>query len=70
MLLNWPDKYFVVSGELVLKALDKRESNIETLDEIQRSSLDFYAAVRDAYSQARAYEIRQELEEEEKLPEF
>jgi len=43
---------FAVSG------LDKRERNIETLDEIQKDSVDFYARVRSLYSQHRDNLIR------------
>lgn len=38
--------------------LDERERNLDTLDEIERTSLDFYAALRSLYRQRRADEIR------------
>lgn len=41
-----------------MSAVDSRERNIETLDDIERNSLDFYAAVRSLYLQRRAAEIR------------
>ena len=44
--------------------------NLELLDEEQRVSLDFYAAVRDAYEQHRRNEIREEERQMEQLPEF
>jgi len=37
--------------------LDKRESLIESLDEIERTSLDYYASLRSLYRQHRASEI-------------
>jgi len=37
--------------------LDLRAANIDTLDELQQSSVDFYATVRSAYRQHRAFEI-------------
>jgi phospholipid-binding lipoprotein MlaA len=40
------------------EALDFRERNLETIDELERSSLDLYATVRTTYLQLRANEIR------------
>jgi phospholipid-binding lipoprotein MlaA len=40
-----------------LDALDKRARNIETLDDIERNSIDFYAAIRSLYRQHRAAQI-------------
>lgn len=39
------------------RGIDTRSRNIETLDEIERSSIDFYATVRSLYRQRRAAEI-------------
>lgn len=41
-----------------LNAIDFRSRNIETLDEIERTSIDFYAAIRSLYRQRRNAEIR------------
>lgn len=41
-----------------MSAVDSRERAIETLDDIERNSLDFYAAIRSLYLQRRAAEIR------------
>ncbi|OAN53063.1 hypothetical protein A6A04_14725 [Paramagnetospirillum marisnigri] len=38
--------------------LDKREGLLDTLDEIERTSLDFYASLRSLYRQHRASEIK------------
>lgn len=38
--------------------IDIRERNLDTLDVIERTSLDFYAAIRSLYRQRRADEIR------------
>jgi phospholipid-binding lipoprotein MlaA len=70
MFTGWNGKYFAMAGDVSLKALDTRERNIETLDGLERSSADFYATMRSAYSQARNEEIRRELGKEEKLPNF
>jgi phospholipid-binding lipoprotein MlaA len=42
----------------VIEGLDKREPLIEPLDELQRTSIDFYAALRSLYRQHRADVIR------------
>ena len=41
-----------------MSAVDSRERAIETLDDIERSSIDFYATIRSLYLQRRAAEIR------------
>lgn len=48
----------VTSTRIVLQALDTREGLIEPLDALRRGSLDPYAALRSAYRQRRAAEIR------------
>lgn len=40
-----------------LSALDWRSANLETVDDLRKSSLDFYATVRSAYRQRRQHEI-------------
>ncbi|NWG47333.1 MAG: VacJ family lipoprotein [Alphaproteobacteria bacterium] len=42
----------------VLNVIDIRARNIETLDELERSSIDYYAAVRSLYRQSRRTAIR------------
>ena len=57
-----PLTYVAPSGVLIartsLRAIDEREAVIEPLDEIQKTSLDFYATLRSLYRQRRADEIR------------
>jgi phospholipid-binding lipoprotein MlaA len=53
----------LVSTEIALarraaELLSFREANIEQIDELERSSIDLYAAVRTLYGQYRANEIR------------
>ena len=43
---------------LGLTVVDARERNLEILDELEASSLDFYSTMRSAYRQNRAKEIR------------
>lgn len=40
-------------------SIDLRERNIETLDEIERTAIDYYATIRSLYRQRRESEIRQ-----------
>jgi len=42
----------------VTSAVDTRSRNIELFDEIERTSLDYYATIRSLYRQRRAAEIR------------
>ena len=44
-------------GRLALRGLIYREENLETLDDLGKSSTDFYATIRSAYRQIRAYDI-------------
>jgi phospholipid-binding lipoprotein MlaA len=50
--------------------VDLRARNIETLDEIENSSADFYVAVRNLYRLARDNEIRNGEAEVQDLPDF
>lgn len=44
-------------GRLALRGLIYREENLETLDDLGKSSTDFYATIRSAYRQYRNYDI-------------
>ena len=41
-----------------LRGIDKRSRNIKTLDDLEKSSLDFYATIRSLYRQIREDSIR------------
>jgi phospholipid-binding lipoprotein MlaA len=45
-------------GRGALSGIDKREANLDTLDEIERTSVDFYSALRSLYRQHREAEIK------------
>jgi phospholipid-binding lipoprotein MlaA len=47
-----------VGVRYTVTSIDWRANNLEAIDELRRSSLDFYAAVRSAYRQRREHEIR------------
>jgi phospholipid-binding lipoprotein MlaA len=40
-------------------AVDQRSRSVQTLDDIERTSLDFYAAIRSLYRQRRAADVRE-----------
>lgn len=50
-------RYALAGGRFALRGIDTRSRNIETLDEIERSSIDFYATIRSLYRQRRVAEI-------------
>lgn len=53
---NYPTAVSVVEG--VVAGVDERARNLDTLDELQRESVDFYAAMRSLYRQNRASVLR------------
>jgi phospholipid-binding lipoprotein MlaA len=52
----------------VANGVDDRAGQIDPLDELQKSSLDFYATLRSVYRQHRAFEIAQALGKSEEPP--
>jgi phospholipid-binding lipoprotein MlaA len=44
--------------KLLLGGIDERARNLDVLDEVQRESVDFYAAMRSLYRQNRSAELR------------
>ncbi len=57
MWLNHKGWTEVRYGRLALRGLIYREDNLETLDDLSKSSTDFYATIRSAYRQNRNYDI-------------
>ncbi|WP_417453851.1 VacJ family lipoprotein [Kiloniella sp.] len=55
--LTYVAKTEVLIARKVTDGIDKRSRNIETLDELERDSVDFYARVRSLYHQKRENEI-------------
>jgi phospholipid-binding lipoprotein MlaA len=57
-----PVPYFVSTdvqlARTLVRGVDERERVLDALDEIERTSLDFYATLRSLYRQRRADEIR------------
>ena len=52
------DRDAIPLGRFAASGIDSRARNIETLEELQNTSLDFYAAVRSLYKQSRDSAIR------------
>ena len=67
---QWREKFLWQAGRTAVDFVDLRARNIETLDEIERTSLDFYASVRSLYRQSRNNEIRNGATEVQDLPDF
>ena len=55
---NYPDA--ITTARIIVDGVDQRERNLESLDEIQRESIDYYASLRSLYRQNRAAELRGE----------
>jgi phospholipid-binding lipoprotein MlaA len=60
---------FAIS-RFVLDAISEREENIETFDEIERSSIDLYSQVRSIYNQHRNAEIKNGKDDSKDLPDL
>jgi phospholipid-binding lipoprotein MlaA len=64
------EKQLWQAGRWGIDFVDLRARNIETLDEVQKTSLDFYSSVRSLYRQSRNNEIRNGANEVQDLPDF
>ncbi len=53
---NYPN--WLTTGRIVVDGIDQRARTIDTLDELQRDSVDYYAAMRSLYRQNRAAELQ------------
>lgn len=61
---------WVPYARLAADAVDLRSRNLETLDNLKRTSVDYYSAIRSAYRQNRAFEIRNGKADSEGLPDI
>jgi phospholipid-binding lipoprotein MlaA len=68
--VQWGDESYVPYVRYGVDFVDLRARNIETLDEIERTSLDYYASVRSLYRQSRNNEINNGAAAVEDLPDF
>ena len=60
----------VAVGFFALDGIDARAANLGIIDEIERSSVDFYASVRSLYRQNRESEIRNGETDLNELPDL
>jgi phospholipid-binding lipoprotein MlaA len=67
---QWGGKSYWQGGKFAVDIVDLRARNIDTLDDLEKTSLDFYASVRSLYRQSRNNEIRNGATEVEDLPDF
>ena len=68
--VQWGDEQYIPYVRYGLDLVDLRARNIETLDEIEQTSLDYYASVRSLYRQSRNNEINNGAAAVEDLPDF
>jgi len=66
----WDEAYTIPVTRFVLNGVDLRARNLNTLDEIERTSIDYYAAVRSLYRQSRADEIQNGVTDVDALPDI
>jgi len=52
------DKEYIPNERFVAEAIDFRAANMEAIDDLEKTSLDYYAAVRSLYRQVRADAIK------------
>ncbi len=68
--VQWGDNSYIPYVRYGVDLIDLRARNIETLDEIEQTSLDYYASVRSLYRQSRNNEINNGASAVEDLPDF
>jgi len=66
----WDEALTVPVTRFVLNGVDVRARNLETLDEIERTSIDYYAAIRSLYRQSRNDEINNGETDIDDLPDI
>lgn len=68
--IYWNGPYTVPVTRFVVNGIDVRSRNLGTLDQIERTSVDYYATVRSLYRQTRANEISNGNVNQENLPDI
>jgi len=67
---NEPVIDYVMVSRPVVEGIDTRERNLENLDRLEETSVDYYASIRSLYRQRRDYEVRNGKETFEDLPDL
>ena len=68
--ITWRSDIYFKLGRAGLGLVDERSQNLETLDQIEHTSVDFYATMRSLYRQHGAAEINHGQPNIENLPNF
>jgi phospholipid-binding lipoprotein MlaA len=68
--IYWKGPYTVPVTRFVINGIDIRSRNLGTLDQIERTSVDYYATVRSLYRQSRANAIANGKTNNEDLPDI
>jgi len=68
--VRWGEYNYLPYMRYGIDAFDVRSRNIDTLDDIERTSVDYYASIRSLYRQTRNNEIRNGTQDVQDLPEF
>jgi ABC-type transporter lipoprotein component MlaA len=68
--VQWGDEWYVPYVRTGVDNVDLRERAIQTLEDIEAGAADYYAAVREAYRQARNNQIGDGETNIEDLPDF
>ena len=66
----WDEPKTIPVIRFVVNGIDLRARNLETLDEIERTSVDYYAAIRSLYRQSRNDEIANGVTDVDNLPDI
>jgi phospholipid-binding lipoprotein MlaA len=61
---------YLNTGKFLVDGIDTRERAIETVEDLERTSLDYYATVRNLYRQNREFQINDGQSEFDDLPDF
>jgi phospholipid-binding lipoprotein MlaA len=68
--VEWGDHWYVPYTRFAADQIDLRARNIETIENLEATSADFYAAARSLYRQNRQSEINNGVTTIEELPDF
>jgi phospholipid-binding lipoprotein MlaA len=68
--ITWNNSTLYMTVRAGLTVLDQRAANIDSVDSIERSSIDFYASTRSLYQQSRNAEINNGAPAVQDLPNF
>lgn len=63
--LVWLTPFYVPLGITVHETINNRSLNLETIEKLEESSIDFYGAVRNAYLETRAQRVKEAREGEQ-----